>query len=212
MTTPWGSNPHRRITFSTSVKGIRSVVADGTFTPPSKKASSVFQRVRFATSAVRSLRSTPHSVTKEENRVVFYFTSLHVVRKTFEDCRAVRTILRGFRVEVDERDVSMDLQFLKELKGALGKRQISVPKVFIGGVCLGGAEEIKNLNESGELSGYLEGVAIAETGVCDCCGGFGFVVCSNCHGSHKFHSEKHGFLFCTTCNENGLVRCTVCRR
>ncbi|GJN33328.1 hypothetical protein PR202_gb21916 [Eleusine coracana subsp. coracana] len=40
--------------------------------------------------------------------MVLYTTSLRGVRRTFTDCSAARAILRGFRVAIDERDVSMD--------------------------------------------------------------------------------------------------------
>ncbi|KAL2488625.1 Glutaredoxin domain-containing protein [Forsythia ovata] len=47
-------------------------------------------------------------IPRAENTIVVYFTSLRVVRHTFEDCKTVLTILRAFHVFVDERDVSMD--------------------------------------------------------------------------------------------------------
>lgn len=143
---------------------------------------------------------------------MIYFTSLRVVRKTFEDCRAVRSILRGFRVVIDERDLSMDSGFLKELKGILGRKQLSLPQVFIDGRYIGGAEEIRQLHECGELKRYVETVPPAEPGVCESCGGFRFVLCDKCSGSHKFYSEKGGFRSCTFCNENGLLRCPDCCR
>jgi hypothetical protein len=42
-------------------------------------------------------------------------TSLRGVRRTFTNCSAVCAILQGFRVAVDERDVSMDPAFRREL-------------------------------------------------------------------------------------------------
>ena len=98
-----------------------------------------------------------------------YFTSLRVVRKTFEDCRAVRSILRGFRVAVDEWDLSMDSRFLNELKGILGKRQLSLPRVFIRERYMDGAKEIRQLHESGEPNKFVERVPLAEVGVYECC-------------------------------------------
>ncbi|KAL6603957.1 hypothetical protein ACP70R_044318 [Stipagrostis hirtigluma subsp. patula] len=56
-----------------------------------------------------------------ERRVVLYFTSLRAMHATFKACRAVRAILRGLRVAVDERDVSMDAAYLAELR-ALTRR------------------------------------------------------------------------------------------
>ncbi|KAG7946746.1 hypothetical protein I3843_14G057500 [Carya illinoinensis] len=143
-----------------------------------------------------------------EKCIVVYFTSLRVVRSTFEDCSAVRSILRGFRVSLDERDLSMDSAFLTELQEILGgqnQSKLSLPMVFIGGRYVGGAEEIRQLHEAGELKKLVEGLAAAEPGVCDACGGYRFVLCGECCGSHKLFTEKTGFKSCTACNENGLI-------
>lgn len=148
-----------------------------------------------------------------EKRVVVYFTSLRVVRSTFDDCNTVRSILRGCRVLIDERDVSMDSGFMRELQRILGqheKAKLTLPRVFIGGRYIGGAEEIQRLNETGELKKYVEGLTAASPGTCEVCGGYRFILCDNCSGSHKCYSEKGGFKSCTTCNENGLIRCPSC--
>ncbi|KAI6670949.1 hypothetical protein NL676_005834 [Syzygium grande] len=150
------------------------------------------------------------------NRIVVYFTSLRVVRSTFEDCKAVRSILRGFCVRIDERDLSMDSGFLAELQGILGhggggqRGKLGLPRVFIGGRYVGGAEEIRQLHEIGELKKLVEGAPPAEPGVCGACGGYRFVLCGECDGSHKLYAEKTGFRSCTACNENGLVKCPSC--
>ncbi|GJV25840.1 RNA-directed DNA polymerase, eukaryota, reverse transcriptase zinc-binding domain protein [Tanacetum coccineum] len=98
-----------------------------------------------------------------EKRVVIYTTSLRVVRPTFEACKTVNSILRGFRVSIDERDLSMDSNYLSELQSIMAeecennmKMNLTLPKVFIGGTYIGGAEEVKMLHESGELKKYIE--------------------------------------------------------
>lgn len=190
-----------------------------------KKSFAVFHRVRVANSLLRawSTRSLPQPqpeprpeeppaicIPGAEKRVVVYFTSLRVVRSTFEDCRAVRSILRGFRVPIDERDLSMDSSFLVELQQILGRRKLTLPRVFIGGRYVGGAEEVRQLHEAGELKQFVEGLPAAEPGVCEACGGYSFVLCDECNGSHKLYSEKAGFKCCNACNENGLIRCPSC--
>lgn len=75
---------------------------------------------------------------------------------------------------------------------------------------MGGAEEIRQLHETGELKKFVEGLAAAEPGVCDVCGGYRFILCQECKGSHKLYIEKAGFKTCTACNENGLIRCPAC--
>ena len=114
---------------------------------------------------------------------------------------------------MDERDLAMDSRFLEELQGILGQTKLTLPRVFIRGRYIGGAEEIKHLNEIGELKQFIEGLPAAEAGVCDMCGGYRFILCHECNGSHKCYSEKDetvGFRSCTGCNENGLVRCPSC--
>ncbi|KAL8027058.1 hypothetical protein ABFS82_14G068100 [Erythranthe guttata] len=150
-----------------------------------------------------------------EQTVVVYFTSLRIVRRTFEDCKAVRSILRDFRVSIDERDLSMDSGFMDELRSILGQSpeknsKLTLPRVFIGGRYVGGVEEVRRLHESGELKKHVEGLPASEPGTCGACGGYRFILCDECSGSHKYYSEKGGFRSCTLCNENGLVRCPSC--
>lgn len=116
-------------------------------------------------------------------------------------------------VSIDERDVTMDYKFMEELQGILGnhnKAKLILPRVFIGGRYIGGAEEIKQLHEVGELKKLVDGLPAAKPGVCEVCGGYRFILCDECSGSHKCYSEKSGFRTCTACNENGLIRCPSC--
>jgi glutaredoxin domain-containing cysteine-rich protein 1 len=146
-----------------------------------------------------------------ERRVVLYFTTLRAVRATFEDCLAVRTILRGLRVSVDERDVSMDAAYLAEVRALMRRDRPSLPQLFVGGRLLGDADVVRLLHESGELRRVLAGAAQAEPTPCAWCGGSRFVPCGTCCGSHRRFSEKTGgFRVCASCNENGLVRCAAC--
>lgn len=213
----------------TTFKDIQSLCAEPSspFLPPRHRPLLLRPTVAATSSLLRS-RSVPTPKPEPEpvkarpgppvpipgadnNRIVVYFTSLRVVRPTFEDCKAVRSILRGFRVRIDERDLSMDSGFLAELQGILGEPgKPALPRVFIGGRYVGGAEEIRQLHEIGELKKLVEGVPAAEPGVCGACGGYRFVLCGECNGSHKLYAEKSGFRSCTACNENGLVKCTSC--
>ncbi|XP_056856298.1 uncharacterized protein At5g39865-like [Raphanus sativus] len=153
---------------------------------------------------------------RAEDKIVLYFTTLRGIRKTHEDCCCVRMILRGFQVNVDERDISMDSKFRKELQsiilGGDAEKPVCLPQVFIGGSHVGGVEEIMKLNDSGELAEMLKGFPACESlGACRCCGDARFVPCSNCDGSTKVFEGKHGmFKRCSKCNENGLVRCLEC--
>ncbi|KAF3442513.1 hypothetical protein FNV43_RR16429 [Rhamnella rubrinervis] len=156
--------------------------------------------------------SSSFQLSGTEDRIVIYFTSLRGIRKTYEDCCSVRMILRGFRVPVDERDISMDSDLKKELQNALPGKAVTLPQVFIRGKHVGGAEEVKELHEVGELATLLDGFPVQEPGfVCQGCGDARFVLCLNCNGSRKvFEEEEGGLRRCLDCNENGLVRCPGC--
>ncbi|KAF8719501.1 hypothetical protein HU200_024225 [Digitaria exilis] len=229
-----GASP--RLSFpSPSLKDLRTLLAPDSAGPAAAAPSPrVFHRIRVAASALRVLRtlqqpSSPSAPPTNHNgcagelpapgggRVVLYFTSLRVVRGTYEDCRAVRAILRGLRAAVDERDLSMDPSFLPELEALLPhphqqrRRQVTLPQVFVGRRYLGGAEEVRRLHESGELRRLVAHVpAFAST--CARCGGERYVLCGACDGSHKRYSLKGGggFRACAECSENGLVRCPGC--
>lgn len=64
--------------------------------------------------------------------VVLYTTSLRGVRRTFEDCNRVKSVLELQQVVVDERDVALHGEFLKELKGLL-EEEATVPRLFVKG-------------------------------------------------------------------------------
>ncbi|KAK9119350.1 hypothetical protein Scep_017443 [Stephania cephalantha] len=159
-----------------------------------------------------------------EDKVVIYFTSLRGVRKTYEDCCHVRVILKGFGVQVDERDVSMHYGFREELREILGSEfRGGLPRVFVKGRYIGGAEEIRQMNEDGELEKVLKGCATAKDGadVCELCGDVRFVPCVRCSGSCKIFTDEGDeecegdeeigeFIRCPDCNENGIIRCPVC--
>ncbi|KAI4379195.1 hypothetical protein MLD38_005525 [Melastoma candidum] len=144
--------------------------------------------------------------------VVLYFTSLRGIRKTYEDCCTVRMILKGFQVHVDERDVSMHSEFKKELECALGGKMLSLPRVFIRGKYVGGTEEVKEMNEAGDLAKILEGIPAGNcASACTTCGDVRFLPCPNCDGSRKVFDEDEGLMRrCLDCNENGLIRCYGC--
>ncbi|GFY92292.1 glutaredoxin family protein [Actinidia rufa] len=97
----------------------------------------------------------------------------------------------GFRVLVDDRDISMDSAYKKELQSVLGEKNLSLPQVFIKGKHIGGADVIKQLHEVGELAKMLKGLPFRAPG--------------------KIYDEDDDQLKrCLECNENGLIRCPTC--
>ncbi|KAI3452323.1 hypothetical protein Pfo_008988 [Paulownia fortunei] len=172
-------------------------------------------------------------VPRGTDKLIVYFTSLRGVRKTYEDCCHVRVILKGLGVKVDERDVSMHSGFKEELKELLGEGYggSGLPRIFLGKKCIGGAEEIRRLNEEGKLEKLVEccelvddaGGGSGNGNVCEACGDIRFMPCETCSGSCKIYYEgdyeeeefdesdhEYGFHRCPDCNENGLIRCPIC--
>ncbi|KAF8399444.1 hypothetical protein HHK36_015309 [Tetracentron sinense] len=164
-------------------------------------------------------------LTVDAKKVVIYFTSLRGVRKTYEDCCHARMILKGLGIRVDERDVSMHNGFREELKELLGDgfNGGGLPRVFVNGRYIGGAEEIRQMHEDGVLEKVIEGCEVVDEGggggggdgFCEACGDVRFVPCEICSGSCKIYYDgddegEWGFQRCPDCNENGLIRCPVC--
>ena len=181
--------------------------------PPEEPPQSQFQsKLKPSKSIGSHFRSSSIRLPGTEDRIVVYLTSLRGIRRTYEDCYSVRTIFRGFRVWVDERDISMDSAYRKELQSVLGDKNVGLPQVFIRGNYVGGAEVIKQLFETGELVKILKGFPVQEPGYqCQSCGDVRFVPCLNCSGSRKVFDEDEGMLKrCLECNENGLIRCPDC--
>lgn len=145
-----------------------------------------------------------------EKAVVLYTTSLRGIRKTYEDCNNVRSVLESFGVCIDERDVSMHLDFRNELKELMGK-PVAVPRLFIRGRYIGGADEVLQFHEDNKLDGLLAGLSTDRAGkVCDGCGGMRFVPCLECSGSCKLVNDQNVVVRCPHCNENGLIQCPIC--
>ncbi|CAN6241092.1 unnamed protein product [Urochloa humidicola] len=178
-------------------------------------------------------RVSPLRPSGGERKAVVYFTSLRGVRKTFVDCCAARSILRSYGVRVDERDVSTHAVFKAELAELLGPGLAGggaaappLPRVFVDGEYIGGADDVHYLHEAGELGRALAGCDAAPARklgymeACAACGDVRFVPCETCSGSCKVfvEDEDSGDRYCDTgefrrcpdCNENGLVRCPVC--
>ncbi|PPD66157.1 hypothetical protein GOBAR_DD36967 [Gossypium barbadense] len=168
--------------------------------------------IAYSSSFSLSFNNSSIRLPGTEDRIVVYLTSLRGIRRTYEDCYAVKMIFRGFRVWVDERDISMDAAYKKELQSVLKEKTVSLPQVFIKGKYVGGADVIKSMFEVGELAKILDGFPRRQPGfVCQGCGDVRFVPCWNCSGSRKVFDEDEELpKKCLECNENGLIRCPDC--
>lgn len=144
--------------------------------------------------------------------VILYTTGLRGIRKTFEDCRKIRSLLDSFKILYFERDISMHSEYKDELWEILGGK-IVPPKLFIKGRYIGGAEEVLGLLEQGKFKLLLDGIPIDESqGHCESCNGVRFIMCFKCNGSRKIApADANGeAINCPECNENGLLICPLC--
>uniref|UniRef100_A0ACD5VPK1 Uncharacterized protein n=1 Tax=Avena sativa TaxID=4498 RepID=A0ACD5VPK1_AVESA len=166
--------------------------------------------------------------------VVLYTTTLRGVRRTFEDCEraraAVETCAEAAGLTVDERDVALHGEYLRELRELLlteaeeqGASVLPPPRLFVMGRYLGGAEACAELVENGKLADMLrwarargEACAAKDGRGCEGCGGARFVPCLECGGSCKVVVGGDGSVTsgvverCGKCNENGLMMCPIC--
>ncbi|KAJ3675108.1 hypothetical protein LUZ60_004150 [Juncus effusus] len=160
--------------------------------------------------------------------LVLYTTTLRGIRKTFEECNSVRSLIESHGVQIMERDISMDSGYKEELRLLLEKIGVKVPMLFVKGRLIGGAEEVIKLEEEGKLGKILRLIPKAKN--CEGCCGVRFVMCKVCNGSCKVldQNEKSSFekgvkgkmglekgqkskmMKCGECNENGLVKCPIC--
>ncbi|KAK8960466.1 hypothetical protein KSP40_PGU007443 [Platanthera guangdongensis] len=201
---------------TSSLKDILGDEEPATGATPQRSTPDVFRRSLSAGNALRfcnPLTTSPLShPAADRNRIVLYHTSLRVVRRTFEDCRTVRSILSNFPVAIDERDLSIDSRFRAELQGIVGKRKkLTLPVVLIGGRYIYNSEEMQRLHETGELKKMVEAILPWVMGFGQCSGGVQFVHCRSCNVSHNCSEEKGGgFWSCPACNESKIaVRATT---
>ncbi|KAH7298119.1 hypothetical protein KP509_25G027400 [Ceratopteris richardii] len=121
----------------------------------------------------------------------------------------LRLILKGFQIHVDERDVWMHSKFRQELTEVMGAA-LSVPRLFILGRYIGGAEDVQLLHEEGILGKLLEDLPVECRQVCKICADVRFIPCTLCRGSCKIVTSLGISERCSECNENGLIMCPLC--
>lgn len=150
----------------------------------------------------------------EEGKIVVYTTSMGGIRSKVDECAFIRKLFDNLGLKVDERDIFMHKDYQCQLDKRLGVQNAAVPHVFVNGDSLGGAKELENLNETGELKILLQNFERRNGPVCQVCGGFRYINCVHCHGSKCSRktriSRQISVLRCTSCNENGLQRCPEC--
>ena len=71
-------------------------------------------------------------------------------------CHRAKRLLKGRGVDYVEHDVDAVPGLRAEMVARSGGRR-TVPQVFVGGVHVGGSDDLAALDRSGELDGLLEG-------------------------------------------------------
>ncbi|CAI9284513.1 unnamed protein product [Lactuca saligna] len=140
--------------------------------------------------------------------VILYTTSVKGIRKTSKDCSRVHSLLKSLKVLYQERDVAMYSDFRDELQ-KLGKLT-ALPRLFIKGRYIGGADDIFLLHEQGKFQPLVRDILNISEGPCKRCSGARSVVCRKCNGSNILKSVEGGRTRCTECNKNGLIKCPIC--
>ncbi|KAJ4705255.1 Glutaredoxin [Melia azedarach] len=177
------------------------------------------KRIISPTFSNRNSRHSPASALRHfgkkcppggENAVVIYTTTLRGIRKTFEDCNKVRSIIESHQIQMFERDISMDSGLKEELRGLMETKEVKVPLLFVKGRLIGGVDEVMKLEEEGKLEILFDGIPKA-IGGCEGCAGVRFMMCMECNGSCKvLDQEQKKMVKCGECNENGLIQCPIC--
>ncbi len=69
-------------------------------------------------------------------------------------CTRAKAFLRSKNVDFEEIDVSRDERLQEEIIGLSGRR--TVPQIFINGKSVGGFDDIKQMDATGDLDRLLE--------------------------------------------------------
>nr|KAJ0204924.1 hypothetical protein LSAT_V11C500243940 [Lactuca sativa] len=133
--------------------------------------------------------------------VILYTTSIKGIRKTSKDCSRVHSLLKSLKgcMYSDFRD---ELQKLGKLT--------ALPRLFIKGRYIGGANDIFLLHEQGKFQPLVRDILNISEEPCKRCSGARSVVCRKCNGSNILKSVEGGRTMCTECNKNGLIKCPIC--
>ncbi|MBA0679956.1 hypothetical protein Goari_011694 [Gossypium aridum] len=97
-------------------------------------------------------------------------------------------------------------------KGKESTNQMTLPRVFIKGRYIGGADEVMRIMDECWFDALLKGLSKRRVGeVCSGCGHVRFLPCFRCNGSCKMavavKERRTVVVRCSECNESGLRHC-----
>jgi len=102
----------------------------------------------------------PHFLAK-----VIYTTTLEAVRDTVSRCQQVLKLFEILRLKVQIKDLHLCPRFAEELEERAPGT--SVPQVFVSFSHIGGATEIEQLNDSGQIRQLCEGYEVSLVTRCE---------------------------------------------
>ncbi|KAF9623551.1 hypothetical protein IFM89_003341 [Coptis chinensis] len=135
--------------------------------PKSSKANASTQRERsehlkkvYVAPKPKSSESLLESLNKRcppggGNSVIVY-TTTGGNRKPFKDSNKIRSLLHSHYIQMFERDIFTDAVSREQLKELMG--YIKVPLLFVKGRLVGGADEVTNMEENGDLDILFDGI------------------------------------------------------
>nr|BAJ96042.1 predicted protein [Hordeum vulgare subsp. vulgare] len=133
-----------------------------------------------------SSSSGPHGKHELQPEVVLYTASASASRRrgrTSADLYALRALLRGYGLTMEERDVSTSKAHRSELKSLLAARgcAFSLPQLLVGGGLVGGPDDVRELHHTGGLRPLLDAAPRpCRAFVCQACKRVGSEPCSKC--------------------------------
>ncbi|KAI4974172.1 hypothetical protein ZWY2020_047452 [Hordeum vulgare] len=133
-----------------------------------------------------SSSSGPHGKHELQPEVVLYTASASASRRrgrTSADLYALRALLRGYGLTMDERDVSTSKAHRSELKSLLAARgcAFSLPQLLVGGRPVGGPDDVRKLHHTGGLRPLLDAAPRpCRAFVCQACKRVGSEPCPKC--------------------------------
>ncbi|XP_037423906.1 disease resistance protein RGA5-like [Triticum dicoccoides] len=145
-----------------------------------------------------SSSSGPRGKEEMQPEVVLYTASASRRRgRTSTNLYALRALLRGYGLTMDERDVSRSKAHRCELKSLLAARgcAFSLPQLLVGGRLVGCPDDVRKLHRAGGLRPLLDGAPRPYAAfVCQACKRVGSEPCPQCSESRNNKMLDHGII------------------
>lgn len=146
-------------------------------------------------------------------KAVLYTTNLRTDINAYEDSNAVRAILISLvGAAFDEKSVSQNPEYERELKNALNLPVVAVPTICVRGKYIAGIDNIMQFFKKGILGSLLLETlphGLKSSTNCLCKGGK-FLICPICKGKCRIVRQGEDPVSCRHCIGTGLLKCPSC--